>query len=136
MARPHVVTTLEAKYARLLGFQLRLVRPSLSIAADLDHIEAVTRLFHSDWHKGAVKPIAPRFASRWPKKGVGIRAAISVAECPFSATEIAHATYLRLGCAAPSTREIAIVGTNLIYSLRRHFGDRLAMIGVGLSGTG
>ena len=80
------------------------------------------------WRFSGIKPIAPRFASRWAKKGVGIRAAISVAECPFSVTEIAHATYLRLGIAAPSTREIAIAGTDLIYLLRRHFGDRLAMV--------
>jgi hypothetical protein len=75
MARPHVVTALEGKYARLLGCQRMLRRPSLSITADLDHIEAVMRLFDPHWDKAGVKPIAPRFPSRWRKKGEGVRAA-------------------------------------------------------------
>lgn len=131
MARPQVVNTLEAKYARLLGCQNRLRRPSRSIAADLVHIEAAIRLFDPSWDKAAVKPIAPRFPSRWQSKGEGVRAAIEAvkqAGHPLSATEIAEAAYRICGREPPSIIELRLVGTDLIYSLRRHFGDDLATI--------
>ena len=131
MARLNVVSTLERKYARLLGCQARLRRPSLSIAADLEHIEAVVRLFAPAWDKERVKPIAPVMPSRWRKRGHGIRSAIKAlkqAERPLTATEIAHATYLAFGSAPPCERELAIVGTDLIWSLRRHFAGALTVI--------
>ena len=128
MARTHVVTALEAKYARLLGFQNRLRHPSRSLAADLVHIVAVMRLFDPSWDKNAVKPVAPRFPSRWRNKGEGIRAAfvaIKSAERPLSATEIARAAYLVRGMTPPCNDELRLVGSDLIYSLRRHLGERL-----------
>jgi len=132
MARPQVVNTLEAKYARLLGCQNRLRRPSRSIAADLAHIEAVIRLFDPAWDKAAVKPIAPRFPSRWQSKGEGVRAAIEAvrqADRPLSATEIAQAAYRICGREPPPAIELRLVGTDLIYSLRRHFGSELVASG-------
>lgn len=132
MARPQVVNTLERKYARLSGCQVRLRRPSRSIAADLAHIEAVIRLFDPAWDKAAVKPIAPRFPSRWQSKGEGVRAAVEAikqADRPLSATEIAHAAYRVCGREPPPRIELRLVGSDLIYSLRRHFGDRLVAIG-------
>jgi hypothetical protein len=131
MARQIVVSVLERKYARLLGCQLRLRRPSLSIAVDLAHIEAVVRLFDPAWNKAVVKPIAPKLPSRWRKKGAGVRMALDVVKKvgqPLTATEIAHATYLASGMEPPSPLELRLVGSDLIYSLRRHFGEQLTMI--------
>lgn len=128
MARSHVVTALEGKYARLLGCQERLRHPSRSIAADLAHIEAVMRLFDPFWDKASVKPVAPRFPSRWRRKGDGVRSAIEAikhADRPLSATEIALAAYRTFGREPPAIIELRIVGTDLIYSMQRHFGDRL-----------
>jgi hypothetical protein len=131
MARPHVVTALEGKYARLLGCQRMLRRPSLSITGDLEHIEAVMRLFDPHWDKAGVRPIAPRFPSRWRKKGEGVRAAFAVikaAQTPLSATEIAHGAYLVAGLTPPCVEELRIVGTDLVYSLRNHWGEALVMV--------
>ena len=133
MARLHVVTVLERKYARLLGCQAKLRRPSLSIAADLAHIEAVLRLFDSKWDKAAVKPITPNLPSRWRKKGDGVRAAfaaIKAAQRPLSATEIARAAFVLTGLVPPCKHELALVGSDLIYSLRNHLGDGLVGVGV------
>ena len=132
MARPHVVTALEGKYARLLGFQARLRVPSHSIAADLAHIEAVMALFDHTWDKITIKPIAPRYPSRWRKKGEGVRAAfaaIKAAQGPLSATEIAREAFVEAGMVPPCNNELRIVGTDLIYSLRNHLGERLTAIG-------
>jgi hypothetical protein len=131
MARQIVVSVLERKYARLLGCQSRLRRPSLSIAVDLAHIEAVVRLFDPAWNKAVVKPIAPKLPSRWRKKGAGVRMALEVvkkARQPLSATEIAREAFLVAGMAVPCNDELRLVGADLIYSLRRHFGEQLTMI--------
>jgi hypothetical protein len=129
MARQHVVTALERKYVRLLGFQMRLRQRSLSLVADLEHIEAVIRLFDPAWDKASVKPVAPKFPSRWRKKGEGVRAAFTVikaAQRPLSATEIAREAFVVAG----SNDELRLVGTDLIYSLRNHLGGRLVGVGV------
>lgn len=132
MARQHVVTALERKYARLFGCQIRLRQPSLSLAADLEHIEAVIRLFDPAWDKASVKPVAPKFPSRWRKKGEGVRAAFTVikaAQRPLSATEIAREAFVVAGMVPPCNDELRLVGTDLIYSLRNHLGERLVGVG-------
>ncbi len=131
MARKHVVTTLERKYARLLGHQAKIKYTSLSLVKDMAHIEAVIRLFEPLWDRDCVKPIMYRGESRWAKKGQGSRAAIEVmkkAAKPLSATEIARAAYLECGMEPPGNDELRLVGTDLIYSLRRQFAGQITMI--------
>ena len=129
MARSNIVKTLERKYARCIGAQR--ANPSPSIKSDIAHITAVIRMFDPQWDKQAVKPIAPRTASRWHKRGHGIRAALvafKAADRPLSATEIARATYVVLGREPPHNDVLRIVGTDLSYTLRIVLGDSLDVI--------
>ena len=129
MARSNIVKTLERKYARLLG-QHR-ASPSRAIAADLRHVEAVLRMFEATWNRSAVRPIAPRAPIQWGKRGIGVRFAATVlrhAQGPLSATEIARAAYLASGLPMPAPRAVTLSGADLIWSLRRYFGERLTVI--------
>ncbi len=131
MARPQIVTTLERKYARLLGRQVKLGHASFSVARDMAHIAAVIRLFDPLWDNAGIRPIMPRGPNRWAKKGQGIRAAIAVmkkATKPLSATEMAKAAYLESGMVPPGNDTLRLVGTDLIYSIRVHFAGRLGVI--------
>lgn len=130
MARRHVITTLERHYARLIGRQIKCATPS--IADDITHVMAVLRMFDPDWDGADVKPIAPRGPSRWRRKGEGTRAAIEAvrrADCALSATEIARESYLVRDMTPPPNDELRLVGTDLIYSLRRLLGERLVATG-------
>ena len=132
MARPVVVTSLERHYARLRGRQIKLTEPSPEIVDDIAHIEAVLRMFEPEWDGATVRPIAPRGPSRWRKKGEGTRVAIKAVMCadrPLSATEIAREAYMISGLTLPLNNELRLVGTDLIYSLRRLFGDMLVATG-------
>lgn len=132
MARKNVVTTLERKYARLLGHQAKMADASLSLTKDMAHIEAVIRLFEPLWDKASVKPIMYRGPSRWARKGQGSRAAVEVvkqAVASLSATEIARAAYLHCGMEPPHNNELRLVGTDLTYSLRNIFGAALVASG-------
>jgi hypothetical protein len=129
MARSNIIKTLERKYARLLGQQR--TTPSRAIAADLRHVEAVLRMFEATWDRSAVTPIAPRAPIQWGGRGIGVRFAATVlrqARGPLSSTEIARAAYLASGLSMPAPRAVTLSGADLIWSLRRYFGERLAMI--------
>jgi hypothetical protein len=130
MAQSHVISALNRQYGRLLG--RRLKQPDLmTLQADLAHVEAVARMFEPDWCCAAIKPILPRGPSRWTRKGDGTRAAIEAikrADKALSATEIAHEAYVIRGMTPPHKDELRIVGTDLIYSLRRIMGDRLEAV--------
>ncbi len=132
MARPQVVTTLERKYARLLGLQSKLPSACPALAQDIAHVAAVIRMFEPDWDQSSVKPVMYRGPARWAKKGQGSRAAMEVvrhADRPLSATEIARAAYLHCGLEPPHNNELRLVGADLAYSLRRHFGGALVASG-------
>lgn len=130
MAQPHVISALNRQYARLLG--RRLKQPALSLSEGLAQIEAVARMFQPDWSGADIKPILPRGPSRWLSKGEGTRAAIEAvkqASRALSATEIAREAYLVMGMVPPHNDELRLVGTDLIYSLRRIMGDKLVATG-------
>ena len=66
-------------------------------------------LFDPSWDKASVKPVAPKFPSRWRKKGEGVRAAFTVikaAQRPLSATEIAREAFVVAGMVVPCNDEI------------------------------
>ena len=129
MGRSHVISGLEARYARLLG---RLAKEgSQRVAADLCHIEAVIRMFDPHWSPDTVKPIAPRTPIRWRRKGDGCHHALQVlreADRPLSATEIATRAIARSGIAPPPHEHHRIIGTDLSYALRKLLGDGLIVI--------
>jgi hypothetical protein len=131
MAQSHVISALNRQYGRLLG--RRSKQPDLTaLQADLAHVEAVVRMLEPDWNGTAIKPIMPRGPSRWGRKGDGTRNAIEVikrADKALSATEIAREAYVIRGMTPPHKDELRLVGTDLIYSLRRIMGDRLVAIG-------
>ena len=89
-------------------------------------------MFDPSWDKASVKPVAPKFPSRWRKKGEGVRAAFAVikaAQRPLSATEIAREAFVVAGMVPPCNNELRLVGADLIYSLRNHLGARLVGVG-------
>ncbi|MEP6785081.1 MAG: hypothetical protein ABI898_04985 [Sphingomonadales bacterium] len=131
MARSHVVSGLERRYARLLGAQLKRQHPSAFVESDLASIARVIRMFDPDWDRESVEPVAPRSPRVWGQRGRGVRAAMRVlqeADIPLSPFEIAHAAFAASGLPMPPKRTIMLSGADLIYSLRRHFGERLAVI--------
>ncbi len=67
---------LNRKYATTLG-KLRRDPASNQVRDDLVHLEAVIRTFDPGWD-GNVKPIRPKAAIRWGKRGLCIRAAVDV----------------------------------------------------------
>jgi hypothetical protein len=131
MARPHVVTALERKYAHLLGCQKRLRYPSLSLTADLAHIEAVMRLFDPSWDKAGVRPIIPYTPSRWRKKGLGMRTTIEIlkrADTPLTTREIATQVLERLSLPKPDRWEFNSLCASFHTSLSHQIDKGLVMV--------
>ncbi len=129
MARSHVVTGLEYRYARLLGLQA--TSQNGERAANLAHIRAVILLFEPHWDSDAVRPVAPRTPVRWRRKGDGFKFAVQAlreAKRPLSATEIAIRALDLSGIDLPPASYHRIIGTDLSYGLRRLFGDALQII--------
>jgi hypothetical protein len=131
MARRIIVTTLERKYAHLLGCQKRLRYPSLSLAADLAHIEAVVRLFDPSWDKAGVRPVIPSTLSRWGKKGLGMRTAIEIlkrADTPLTTRKIATQVLERLGLPKPDRWEFNSLCASFHTSLSHQIGKGLVVV--------
>lgn len=85
-------------YAVKLG-QLRYDPFANQLRDDLVHLEAVIRMFDPAWD-GKVKPIRPKAAIRWGKRGLATRTAMDVlrqsAE-PLTVREITERVLERLG---------------------------------------
>ncbi|NJS14566.1 MAG: hypothetical protein HC788_08120 [Sphingopyxis sp.] len=129
MARSHVVTGLERRYALLLGLQAKGATDA--IVTDLSHIAAVIRMFEPHWSPDTVKPIEPRAPIRWRRKGDGFQYALQVlreADRPLSATEIATLAIARSGITPPPQQRLRTIGTDMSYGLRKLLGDDLVVI--------
>lgn len=131
MGRPHVVIALERKYAQLLGHQSRIPYPSLSLAADMAHIEAVMRLFDDTWDKSKVQPFVRSTPSRWIKKGLGMRTAFELlrqADAPLTTRQIVTQVLERLGHPKPDRDEFNKLCANFHINLSYSVGRGLVML--------
>jgi hypothetical protein len=129
MARKQIVTTLERKYAQLLGEQTK--RPSPSLTADAAHIVAVIQMFAPEWTGASVRPVVMKRRSRWGKRGAGIRAAVTVlkeAVTPLSAREIAIEVMLRRGEPDAPNHEIVQIMAGINYGLQKRIGREVVLI--------
>ena len=129
MARKQIVTTLERKYAQLLGEQSK--RPSPSMTADVAHVVAVIQMFTPAWTGDDVRPVVMKRRSRWGKRGTGIRAAVAVlkeAASPMSAREIAVEVMLRRGQPDAPNHEIVQIMAGINYGLQKRIGREVILI--------
>jgi hypothetical protein len=122
MAETHVISALNAKYARIKGEIVRAERDLSRLRTDLGHVEETIRLFKDDWNEANMPAVAPRKPSRWLRRGQGIRTALDVlreASEPLTAREIVLAVMdrLRLPDASAVTLERQ---TSTINGLLRH----------------
>lgn len=128
MARKQIVTTLERKYAQLLGEQVK--RPSPSLKKDAAHIAAVIQMFDPEWTGTGVRPVVMKRRSRWGKRGTGIRAAVAVlkeAVDPMSAREIAIEVMLRRGQPDAPNHEIVQIMAGINYGLQKRIGREVVL---------
>lgn len=131
MADPHVITALNAKYARLTGELQKLNRQADKVRADLAHIEATIRLFRADWVGEAVKAIGPIKPSRWKRRSQGLVAALNImreAGGPMTAREIAARALSAQGIELPDGRTLSAVAGSLTKSMERRIGNGVTMI--------
>ena len=131
MADPHVITALNAKYARLTGELQKLNRQADKVRADIAHVEATIRLFRADWAGEAIKAIGSVKPSRWKRRGQGLVTALGVmreADCPMTARESAAKALAVHGIALPDNKTLFAVAGSLAASLERRVGNGVAMI--------
>lgn len=131
MADPHVITALNAKYARLTGELRKLTRQADQVRADIAHVEATIRLFRADWDEDQVKPIGPIKPSRWSRRGQGIRTALDVlreANAPMTTREIATRALAAHGIVMPNGKALSAVAGTLAACLERRAGKGVTMI--------
>jgi hypothetical protein len=129
MARQNVISTLERKYAQLLGEQVK--RPSPSLKRDAAHIVAVIQIFDPKWTGAGIRPVVMKRRSRWGKRGTGIRAAMAVlreAENPLSARDIAIEVMLRRGQPDAPNNEIVQIMAGINYGLQKRIGREVILI--------
>jgi hypothetical protein len=129
MARQNIISTLERKYAQLLGLQAKLSRASVS--QDIAHVEAVIRMFNPEWTGVGIKPREVRKRSRWGRRGTGIRAAMAVlreADRPLSARDIAIEVMRRRGRSDVPNDEIVEIMAAFNLGLQQRIGREVILI--------
>ena len=129
MARQNVISTLERKYAQLLGQQVK--HPSPSLKRDAAQIAAVIQMFAPEWTGADVRRVVMKRRSRWGKRGTGIRAAVAVlkeATSPMSAREIAIEVMLRRGQPDAPNHEIVQIMAGINYGLQKRIGREESLI--------
>lgn len=71
---------------------------------ELDHLEAVLRMFRENWNAKGFEPIRSRRVSRWRNKGDGLKTVLTVlrlAEGPLTTHEIIQRVFARSGMDEP-----------------------------------
>jgi hypothetical protein len=131
MAEPHVISALQAKHSRVKGQIVALETQATQLRIDLDHIEAVFRMFQQDWRADNADAVAPRKPSRWDKRGQGIKTALAVlreASEPMTAREIVLAVWDRTGLPVPAKQELYRISSTFNTALKRRVGKGVVMV--------
>ena len=103
MTDSHVVSALVRKFSEIKGKLKASEKHSRELRADLVHIEAVLKLFRSNYETAAIMATRPKRPIRWGKRGQGWRSALEIlrkAEAPMSAREIGLQVARKLGVEA------------------------------------
>jgi hypothetical protein len=112
MGEPHVITALHRKYAEIMGELRKCEGQADKHRASLEHIEATMRLFKPEWTGEGIRPHKPHRASRWPKRGAGMKAALSVlrdATEPLTTRQIVLMALERHNIAEPDYDELKLI---------------------------
>jgi hypothetical protein len=121
MTDSHVVSALVRKFSEIKGNLKAAEKHSRALRADLVHIEAVLKLFRSDYKTAAIIATRPKRAIRWGRRGHGWRTALEIlrkAEAPMSAREIGLQAARKLGV-EPNGEPLRYLVTSIADSLRR-----------------
>ena len=100
MKDEHVVSALIRKYAEIKGKLIVAEKHSRKLRGDLTHLDAVLRLFRTNYETAKIIATRPKRPIRWGKRGQGWRSAIDVlrrADAPMTAREIGLQVARKLG---------------------------------------
>jgi hypothetical protein len=100
MSDEHVVSALVRKYGEIKGKLIAAEKHSRKLRADLGHLDAVLKLFRTNYETAAIIATRPKRPIRWGKRGQGWRTAIDVlrrADSPMTAREIGLQVARKLG---------------------------------------
>jgi len=103
MKDEHVVSALIRKYAEIKGNLIVAEKHSRKLRADLGHLDAVLKLFRTNYETAKIIATRPKRPIRWGKRGQGWRSALEIlrqVEAPMSAREIGLQVARKLGVEA------------------------------------
>jgi hypothetical protein len=126
MAEPHVVTALRDKRAELSGAIADLEKRIGRHRADLQHVDAVLRLFAPDLEPAAIAPKAVRRSNEWFRPGELARMVLDilrVAPAPLSIREITAQVIQRREIAPPDARSAERLRKLVTNALSRQAAD-------------
>jgi hypothetical protein len=121
MAELHVLTALYDKYANVMGRLRHCESDSNKHRADLEHIEATIKLFKPDWTGDGIKPRKAHRASRWPGRGAGMKAALSIlrtATEPLTTRHVVLMVLDRLDMSEPDYDDLKLICSSFNSALR------------------
>ena len=100
MENEHVVSALIRKYGEIKGQLKASEKHSRKLRANLGHLDAVLKLFRSDYETAKIIAKRPKRPIRWGKRGQGWRTALEIlrhAQAPMSARELGLQIASKLG---------------------------------------
>lgn len=100
MTDEHVISALVRKFSEIKGKLKESERNSSELRRSLVHIEAVLKLFRSDFQTARIIAKRPKQPIRWGKRGQGWYSALEIlryADSPMSAREIGIQVARKLG---------------------------------------
>lgn len=109
MDKSHVMAALFRKYCHLMGERIRYPERVDAITQDLEHVEAVIRMFRPDADLTKLRPIKPNKGCRWKVRGFAIRTAIDILKTspePLTTRQLAEMVMERAGMAKDSYKQI------------------------------
>ncbi len=100
MKDEHVISALIRKYAEIKGKLIVAEKHSRKLRADLTHLDAVLRLFRTNYETAKIIATRPKRPIRWGKRGKAWRAALEIlkhSSAPMTAREIGLQAAKKLG---------------------------------------
>ncbi len=125
MGKPHIVSSLEARYAHIKGDLAACEARVETLRSLAGHLAETLKQYGSD--PASIPAIRPTNKGRWFKQGRGTRAVLDVlrvAERPLTRHEIANRVLVLHGLGEPARQSVREI---VRYALRRHSGTLLAV---------
>jgi hypothetical protein len=117
MTDEHVVSALVRKYAEVKGNLIISQKHSRKLRGDLTHLDAVLRMFRTNYETAKIIAKRPKRPIRWGKKGMGLQTALEVlgrSDAPMTAREIGLQVAQKLDVKTEGLRDLlALIGCSL-----------------------